>query len=757
VCKTGQYSTYKGDFYTNKKNKHKFKLIGEAFKKNPKYRTWRTSQEKYTAYLKQNFSQKTTTAKNIDLMRNNFYGYVNDVWLKETDLESGRKSYYVQHDDFRIKQEEVYYKLISYIEDFIKKNPHDKKAIAIKNVYDSLKNDTLTTFHKHADLIQKEVEAYIEKDDLIELLAGINKLEIISWNSPVSWTLLPDEKNVKVYISHLNVGQLGLYDYLLYFDDPSDKPDTKSYKRMIKREYLHYISEVFKACLGKEEAAKINPIDIWTVETMILTNMICQAKVKTDKDYYNPVSAHELESFYGFEWTRFAKLLGYDEVPQRVIVGNTKAFKCVVRMLKDNWKNDEFKHYWMFIQFRQMIRFENSLRHIHYNFFNKIIEGQPTIMPSEIYPIFGMSMMFNTFLSEQYIENNYNPLYVKYVKMLTDDLKQLFIQKLKRNGWLSPLTKKYALEKLHKLTIQVGVPDQKLREDPLLDYQPDDPLANVGRLLYWKLAKMIALEGKPIIDVPDIDWQNFKLVGTQCYVVNAFYRPTSNSIYVPLAYLQKPFIDLDERGLEYNLVYIGYTLGHELSHALDDSGSKYDADGNLNNWWTPHDRRVFMSKVKDVISQYELFAKRDGLEFDAEPAAGESLADISGYALIEEYLMDNQIINDEDIKLKKVNLAKLYMNLAIQGRQKIYKQALKAQLKTNPHPPEKYRVNCPLTRLQLFRTIFGVKKGDGMWWHNTDTIWWKKYARSKNLVIIFYLSQVGQDFFCVAYIYNQYA
>jgi predicted metalloendopeptidase len=205
--------------------------------------------------------------------------------------------------------------------------------------------------------------------------------------------------------------------------------------------------------------------------------------------------------------------------------------------------------------------------------------------------------------------------------------------------------------------------------------------------------------------------------------VNAFYRPTSNSIYVPLAYLQKPFIDLDERGLEYNLVYIGYTLGHELSHALDDSGSKYDADGNLNNWWTPHDRRVFMSKVKDVISQYELFAKRDGLEFDAEPAAGESLADISGYALIEEYLMDNQIINDEDVKLKKVNLAKLYMNLAIQGRQKIYKQALKAQLKTNPHPPEKYRVNCPLSRLQLFRTIFGVKKGDGMWWHNTDTIW----------------------------------
>jgi predicted metalloendopeptidase len=205
-------------------------------------------------------------------------------------------------------------------------------------------------------------------------------------------------------------------------------------------------------------------------------------------------------------------------------------------------------------------------------------------------------------------------------------------------------------------------------------------------------------------------------------MVNAYYRPDSNSIYVPLAYLQKPFIDLEERGLEYNLVYIGYTLGHELSHALDDSGSKFDADGNLNNWWTDADRKIFNSKMKDIIKQYETFAARDGIKFNAEMSVGEDLADISGLALVESYLLDNQVVNKEITKLKKMNLAKFYMNFAIQGQQKIYKRAIRAQLKMNPHPLEKYRVNCPLSRLELFRTIYGIKKGDGMWW-NSDTIW----------------------------------
>jgi len=719
ICSTGQYSTYRGNFYKNKDNIVKFKQIKELFKKNPKYRGLKTYNEKYTAFLKQNFNAGEVP-KLVEKVKNDYYTYVNDEWFKQNDIEK-KQNYYVQYDSFRIVQEQVYYKLIDYVEKYIKENPKDKKAIAIKHVYKSLSTDTTKQTLKHVDAVIDELARFVEEDDIYGLLAMVNSNETISWCSPIQWLLRPDEKNVKQYISHLDNGRLGIYDYGIYMDLPGDDAETIKYKHLVRKEYKHYIGEVFKILLGPSKAAKYNPQDIIDVEISMLQAMGCDSNIKNDPDFYNKISGHELETKYDLDWTTFAKKLGYKEIPKNIVVTDLNAIKCTMKLLKENWKSTEWQTFWLFIQFKQMIRFEDSMRHIHYNFYNKFLEGQPVQMPSKIYPIFALSLLFNTFLSEQYIEHNHNPLYVNYVKHLVDDLKELFIQKIGINTWLSPSTKKAALDKLNKLVITVGKPNN-LRYDPLFDYVDNDPLYNVGLLLRWKHKKYIGLEGKDIIDIPDFDWSVFKITGTQCYIVNAYYRADSNSIYVPLAYLQKPFIDLEERGLEYNSVYIGYTLGHELSHALDENGSKFDADGNLNNWWTDADKKVFNAKMKDIIKQYEVFAERDGIKFDATMSVGEDLADISGLALVEAYLLDNQVINDETTMLKKMNLAKFYMNFAIQGKQKIYKRAIKAQLKMNPHPLEKYRCNCPLARLELFKTIYGIKKGDGMWWNN-DTIW----------------------------------
>ena len=720
ICTTGQYSTYAGNFYKKKENLEKFKKIKEEFKKNTKYKHLKSHTQRYAQYLKDNFLGKDIS-KVVNQVKNDFYSYVNDEWVKANDLEKQEKKYYVQIDNFRVVQEQVYYKLIGYVKKFIKENPHSEKAQAISNVYKSLVNNTTKSMYKHVDAVVAQLDGFIKKDDMYGLLAMVNSNEIISWCSPIQWYMTTDEKNVQKYISHLTIGTVGIYDYSIYGEDDMDDAATKKYKKLVKKNYLNYIEEVFVACLGKKQAEPYKAQYIWDCETAMLTEMGCEEHLKQDPNFYNKVSGHDLTQKCGFDWEQFTKKLGYKDAPKNIIVSNLNAVKCITRLLKENWNTLQWQTYWLFMQFKQMIRFEDSLRHIHYKFYNQFLEGQQAPMPSEIYPIFGLSLLFNTFLSEQYVEHNYNPLYVNYVKHLSDDLKELFIKKIEINTWLSPSTKKAALEKLKKLTIVVGKPE-KLRYDPLFDYVADDPLLNVGKLIQWKHKKYVELEDKPVIDIPEFDWNIFKIIGTQCYIVNAYYRANSNSIYIPLAYLQKPFIDLEERGLEYNLVYIGYTLGHELSHALDDTGSKFDADGNLNNWWTDADSKAFQLKIKDVIKQYETFAARDGIKFDAAISVGEDLADISGMALIESYLLDNQVINEDGIKIKKTNLMLLYMNLAIQARQQIYKKAIKAQLKMNPHPLEKYRVNCSLARLELFKTIYGIKKGDGMWW-NSDTIW----------------------------------
>ena len=677
--------------------------------------------EEYKKHLIKEFTNFSKKDLNYEtkLTKNDFYTFINNEWITQIDKEKNKK-FYVEIDNFRIVQEKVYYELIGYVKDYIKNNQGSEQAIAITNLYKSLTQNNISSIKKHAKNIIDITNDFVKNNDMYGFLAHLNKNEIISWGSPIQWSLLPDEKNVKKYISHLSPPQLSIYDYLIYIDDESDDKETKQYKKFVKDNFFVYIDEVFTACLGKDHG--YNPQDIWDIEYDILEAMGCDTFKKEDPNNYNVVTADELKTKFDFDWTTFTKLLGYQTPPKKVIVSSLNALKCITQLCKKNWNTPKWKTYWLYIHYRQIIRFETSLRHIHYNFFKKTLEGHDVIIPAEIYPIYALSFCFNSFLTEQYTEHNQNHIYESYVKRLVKDLKYLFIRKLKRNTWLSSKTKATAIKKLEKLEILVGTPG-KMRNDPLLNYSKDDPWDNMRLLGKWKHKKYVKLEGKNIIDIPEFDWQNFKLIGTQNYMVNAYYRPTSNSIYVPGAYLQPPFIDLKERGMEYNLVFIGYTIGHELSHSLDDMGSNYDENGNLNNWWTDEDRKKFKLKIKDVVNQYETFAKRDGIKFDAELGVGEDLADISGLSLVEEYLIEFNKNNNIYTRLEKISLETFYIEIAMQGRQKIYKSALKAQLKMNPHPLEKYRCNCPLARLELFKTIFNIKKSDGMWWHNNDTIW----------------------------------
>ena len=241
----------------------------------------------------------------------------------------------------------------------------------------------------------------------------------------------------------------------------------------------------------------------------------------------------------------------------------------------------------------------------------------------------------------------------------------------------------------------------------------------------WRHKQAVELVGKNIIDIPAIDWSQIppKFISKQSYVVNAMYTPTENSIYIPLGYIQKPFVDLDERGLEYNLAHIGFTIAHELSHALDDFGSKYNKYGQLENWWTEKDKKQFKKIQENIVKQYEQYALNDGITFDAWPSIGEDLADIAGFAICQEYLRDFQQKNSDILPIQDLSFKAFFVYFALQSRQKISKKAILAQLKTNTHPLDKYRCNVPLSRSRIFRAIYKVIKGDKMWWNSLNNVW----------------------------------
>ncbi len=654
--------------------------------------------------------------------QDDYYTYINYQWLSDTTKKlKGELKHYVQIDSFRVTQEKVYYELIDIVKEYIKAN-NSRKSRAIKSVYESLYNLDDNSAKKFVKYYVELTDKRIESGNIYEILGGQNRNEIISWGCPVVWSVLKDEKNVKYYKSTISAPQLTIYDYEIYIEDTADDQDTKKYKKEFKRRYFEFIDTMFDLCLGKGHGLKAQ--DVWDCEYDMLSALGCDSIKSDDPEGYN-VLTRESGLKYGFDWHEMAKQIGYKTVPKSFICTSTNYLKCIMDTLtRDNaWQSQKWRSYYLYINFRQIMRFHSEWKNVYFDFHGKFIKGQPIPYPKEIYPVFGLSLCFNTFLTNEYIDRNKKQQYIDYTHNMAADLLTVYKRIIKRNKWLSPSTKKYALLKLENIKLEVGSP-KILREDPILDYDSKEAYQNLRKLAYWRTKKMIDLDGKSSeVDIPIIDWEQFKIVGKQSYIVNAYYTPTENSIYVPLAYLQKPFIDLDERGIEYNLAHIGYTLGHEMSHCLDDLGSKYDDKGNLHNWWTKQDRKKFNVKVKDVIKQYEKFAGYDGIKMDASLSTGENLADISGMAICEEYLKDFQDKNQDVVPIRALSFQAFFVYLAIQARQKIFDEAIKAQLKTNPHPMDKYRTNCPLSRLELFRSLYNIKKGDKMYWPSTDTIW----------------------------------
>jgi endothelin-converting enzyme/putative endopeptidase len=189
-----------------------------------------------------------------------------------------------------------------------------------------------------------------------------------------------------------------------------------------------------------------------------------------------------------------------------------------------------------------------------------------------------------------------------------------------------------------------------------------------------------------------------------------------------MGYFQTEFV-APEKGIEYNLARIGYTFGHEVGHAIHVSGRMFDHRGNMRSWWSRRDNAIYNRKLADVERQYEQFARRDGIVFDAKMTLSEDLADITGLKLCEMVLNAHHARENTLPPLRLLSFEHFYTEFANQNRQKIYRRSIFAQLKSNPHPLDKYRTNIPLSRMSLFNKIYNIKPGDQMHWHTEDTVW----------------------------------
>ena len=648
--------------------------------------------------------------------QNDFYTYINYKWLTNHEIDSVKlkksQEYITQIDDFRLIQDKVYLELHNILMDYVKHNK-DAKATSIKNFKYAAEH--LDEVSKARESIKNYIteldELRKDKNNIWKLMGMLNKNEMIKSQLPFVWSMTPDDKNASRSKSHVNPIQLSIIDLEAFY-----VPGNKS-----KKHFLSYCKTLFETTLGREYVKYCN--DPYNVQQKLFYLFGCKGD-KGEKDGYNVVTTKNAKETYHFDWEEFSQAIGYKTPPTNFVCGQLNYLKCCSDLLIKEWDSEEWRGYWIWLYIRQIVRCTKGWRIMYFKFYGQFEQGEKTMFDATHVSTIYSTLAFNDLLTKEYLKQHVDPEKVNYVTGLAKDLKDVFIRIISKNTWLTPKTKAYALKKLAKLSFNIADPFY-YENDPAIDYQPHAFWNNMCDLFEWRTKKFISMENTPITDLPMLDFNKAppKIIGFQTYVVNAAFIPSRNKIFINGGYIQEPFVNLKGRGIENLLAYVGFTLGHEMSHCLDNWGSKFDENGNLHNWWTPHDEQYYNRLQKDIINQYEEWAKRDGITFDASIGIGEDLADISGLAICDEYLRAYQLYNKDIMPLRSVSYDTFYIYFAFQQRQKVEKRALAAQLKSNPHPLDKYRTNVPLSRSLIFKANYNVVKGDDMYWHSDNTVW----------------------------------
>ena len=458
--------------------------------------------------------------------------------------------------------------------------------------------------------------------------------------------------------------------------------------------------------------------------------------------------------FTDIDWREMAEHIGYptNNIPRYFIASQVGYLKVMMCLLKKEWASDKWKSYWYFIYMRQLICFHDKWREIYLDFNDTLIRGKDTHFPREYLPIIGLEHTFPKTMTEEFTRQYKNEEMISKVREIGNTILECYKTRIASNAWLSATTKKGALKKLNTLEIRIGDANLSAPDPTNLDYDPKDAWGNLLKRSIHRTIYIAKHNGKigPALAFEDLDtlnWNTMKFAGYQSYVVNAYYTAQSNSIYIPTAYMHSMNVQFG-RGYEYDLASVGFTFGHEISHALHVQSRVYDYKGVMKDWWSRSDVATYENKIARIRRQYEDVSRKYGFVINGNLSLSENLADVNGLAVCEDALRrfhDNLAVVGENKTtaataaplpassfastvmgssdhIRAMSFQHFYTYYAIQNRQYANRREILVQVITNPHLDLKIRTNVPLMRSKTFRQVFDIRKGDKMYSDEFDVV-----------------------------------
>lgn len=641
-----------------------------------------------------------------------FFRHVNGSWLDNTEIPDDQTSW----GGFNQLRKKTDADVLQILNVAIEERNFPKIKDAQGNEIDSDQEKAVNYYETIMDTVARNkqgkapVMPYLSKIDEIvtkdDVETYLTNMAPYGGGGFYGFGVFNDLKNSSQYAGYMSGGSLGLTrDYYV---------DAKVKDKLEK--YEVFVAKMLQEFGDDEATAKQNAATIVAFEKSLAEPMMTKEESRDIRKLYNPMSVEELQKLApAIDWQAHLEGIGVGDI-ETVIVTDLGYFKAMSTIFENRSVEDiKLLLRWNTIN-SALSALSTDLETANWEFYSKEMQGAKKQRPRDERALNNLNGAIGEALGKLYVEKMFPPEAKKKAEEMIDNVMLGFEKRIAQLPWMSEITKEKALEKLHKLTVKIAYPDvwkdySELQVKGLED--GGSYFENVINVTKWNYNQNMNKLGK---EVDRTEW------GMSPQTVNAYFNPVNNEIVFPAAILQPPFYDYraDEA---VNYGGIGAVIGHEISHSFDDSGARFDGDGNLKNWWTDEDSEEFKKAGKKLIDQYSNIIAIDSMHLNGEFTLGENIGDLGGVQAAYEGL---QIFFEKNGRPGKIDgytpEQRFFLSWGTIWRTKMRDDALRNRIMTDTHAPGMYRAYMPLKNVDAFYAAFDVKEGDKMYLKPEDRV-----------------------------------
>ena len=634
-----------------------------------------------------------------------FFQFVNGKWLAENEIPSDRTRW-GSFDELRKNTDKD---VLAIIDELKSQSFEDTNSEAYKII--SLYKSVLDLETRNRNGIS-ELTPYLDQIQAIDNFEKFMDYAILSnqlgFGNLFGFYVGADAKDSNKNSLQFGGGSLGLPDRDYYVKDDEE---TKA----IREKYVAHMTKMLQYLGNSETEANLKAKSILDFETRLAEAKMDKVERRDATKRYNPRSWSDFKVMMpNLNWDKYMTEVGVSV--DTLIVSDLN----YVAKLKEELNTNNFEPIKAYLEWSLLngasSRLSEDLDQSNWEFYSKELKGAKEQRPLDERALSTLNRALGEALGKIYVSNKFPPEAKTKAKDMISNVLLAFENRIEALPWMSEATKQKAIEKLRATKVKVGYPDKWKDYSKLNIKAVEDQgsyFSNMVNLSKWNFDNNIADLSKP---VDKSEWY----MAPQ--VVNAYFNPSYNEIVFPAAILQPPFYDFKaDEAVNYG--GIGAVIGHEISHSFDDSGARYDKDGNLNNWWTDADLEKFTALGNKLADQYSQVELLPNTSINGKFTLGENIGDLGGVNAAYDGLMLHFKENGRPDNIDGFTPEqRFFMSWATVWRTKYTDEALKNQVKTDPHSPGMVRATQPLINIDTFYDAFNITEQDKMYIDSNDRV-----------------------------------